>query len=79
MRRVLEGHLKQAAGEWGTTRGRDPASSWDKHKLADLVLECGEELPIPGAKNARHNAQAIDIEISDSEATRLDEASRRWR
>jgi aryl-alcohol dehydrogenase-like predicted oxidoreductase len=39
-------------------------------------------LPIPGAKNARQatdNAQAIDFEISDSEATRLDEASRRWR
>ena len=39
-------------------------------------------LPIPGANNARQatdNAQAIDFEISDSEATRLDEVSRRWR
>jgi aryl-alcohol dehydrogenase-like predicted oxidoreductase len=39
-------------------------------------------LLIPGAKNARQakdNAQAIDFEINDREATRLDEASWRWR
>ncbi len=37
-------------------------------------------LPIPGAKNARQatdNAQAIDFEITEAEATRLDDASRR--
>ncbi len=57
--------------------------------MREVARAVGEEqarqegvLPIPGAKNARQatdNAQAIDFEISDSEATRLDEASRRWR
>ncbi len=39
-------------------------------------------VPIPGAKSARQatdNARAIDFEMTEAEATRLDEASRRWR
>ncbi len=67
---------------FGTGRqaiGRAHARSAAQVALNWLARQPGV-LPIPGAKNARQaadNARAIDFEISESEAIRLDEVSRR--
>jgi hypothetical protein len=63
----------------GAPSNRPRARAFGRPGGAELAGAAGGRAPARRTRQATDNAQAIDFEISDSEATRLDEASRRWR